>query len=104
MAALESFHRWDFSTTASTGPLKAVDFRGTAQRVTLYVETDAGCTATVQIQARVGSSVGPYAVMSSCNNSTSGLTVIQLNGPLGWVRPNCQAKSTGGLTVTMLGN
>lgn len=105
MAFLENDFTWTFSTNASTAALKAFDAKGYAQSLTFYIETDAGCTATVQIQSRAaGSSSGPYATLSTTANSTSQVNVVQFMGPLGWVRPYCPAKTTGGLTVRLLGN
>lgn len=100
----EHNHPWSFAETATTGALKAFDTKGYSQSLTFYVESGPGCTATVQLQTRVGSSSGVYATLSTSNNSTSVVNVVQFLGPLGWVRPYCTAKTTGTLTVRLLGN
>lgn len=105
MAMLESDYQWEFSTTNSTGGRKAFDCKGYAQALTFYVQTDAGCTATVNIQTRVGSSSGAYADLCTlAMTSTNSVQVVQFLGPLGWVRPYATAKTTGALIVHLLGN
>lgn len=104
MSFPENSYQWSFSTTNSTAAVKVYDAKGYAQSLSFYIETDAGCTATVQIQSRIGSSSGAYATLSTTANSTSQVNVVQFLGPLGWVRPYCPAKTTGGLTVTLIGN
>ena len=105
MAFLESDFTWTLSTAASTGPSSvAFDTKGFAQSLSFYIETGPGCTATVQIQSRVGNSTGPYATLSTTSMSTSAVSLVQFLGPMGWVRPNVASKSTGDLTVRLLGN
>jgi hypothetical protein len=97
-------YKWTFLETASTGALKAVDFKGYSERFTGYLETSSGCTATVRFETRSGSSAGPYAVLGSTTMSTGAVHIQQFAGPLQWVRPYCVAKTTGGLTATLYGN
>jgi hypothetical protein len=104
MAIQEASNFWTLSTTTSTGGGKAFNTKGYAQSLSFYIETGAGCTATVQIQSRSGSSSGPYAVLSTTSPSTSSVNVVQFLGPLEWVRPYVTSKSTGDLTVRLLGN
>lgn len=107
MGAMESaqFH-WDFLAAASTGGLKAVNARGRSERFTAYYEAGPGTTGTVRLETRSGSSSGPYATISGTSTavSTSGVAVFQFAGPLEWVRPYCAAKTTGTLSVDLLGN
>lgn len=105
MPILENSNSWSFLETASTGALKAYDASGRAAALSFYVESGPGCSATIQIQTRIGSSSGAYAVLSTIvNGSTSQVNVAQFLGPLAWVRPYCVAKTTGTLTVTVIGN
>lgn len=104
MAVLETSYSWDFAATASTGALKAFPTKGYAERFSFYVETGAGCTATVRWETRAGSSAGPYATIASTALSTSAVWFVQNNGPLEWIRPYCVAKTTGTLTARVIGN
>ena len=104
MPILENSNGWEALATASTGALKAYNAQGRAAALTFYVETGAGCTSTIQIQTRIGSSSGAYATLSTVNNSTSAVNVVQFLGPLAWVRPYVVAKTTGTLTVQLIGN
>jgi hypothetical protein len=104
MPILETRNSWTFAATASTGALKAYDVRASAQSLSFYVEAGPGCTATVNIQTRFGSSSGAYATLSTVNLSTGTVSVVQFLGPLSWVRPYCVAKTTGVLTVELIGN
>ena len=104
MAVLETSYSWDFAATASTrATLKAFHTRGYAQALTFYIETGAGCTATVALESRAGSSSGVYQALSTQTLSTSAVSVVQMLGPLEWVRPRAD-KSTGTLMVRLLGN
>lgn len=107
MAILETSAKWTFVEPASTGAvgLKAIDCHGYAQALSFYVESGPGCTATVNIQTRVGSSSGAWANLCTLvMDSTTAMKVVQFLGPLGWVRPYATAKTTGTLTVELLGN
>jgi hypothetical protein len=96
--------KWEFLATASTGALKAVNMRGFSDRFTGYLETGAGCTATIRLESRAGSSAGPYATLGSTAMSTGAVVLMQFAGPLEWVRPYCVAKTTGTLTAELFGN
>lgn len=104
MPILENSYGWTAEAAASTGAMKAHNARGGAAALSFYVETGPGCTSTVQIQTRIGSSSGAYATLSTVNNSTSQVNVVQFLGPLEWVRPYVVAKTTGVLTVQLIGN
>lgn len=106
MGIQDSAHgQWTFLETASTGALKALSVRGYSERFTAYIETGSGCTATVRMESRAGSSAGPYgSLTNSTALSTSAVKIEQFNGPLEWVRPYCVAKTTGTLTVQLFGN
>ena len=105
MPILETSAKWTFAAAASTGALKAHNCNGGAQALSFYIETGPGCTATVNIQTRSGSSSGAYATLSTTAMSdTSAVAIVQFLGPLEWVRPYCTAKTTGVLTVHLIGN
>lgn len=95
---------WTFAEAATTGALKAQNVRGVSDRFTAYLETGPGCTATVRLESRGGSSAGPYGVLGSTTLTTSAVIPMQFAGPLEWVRPYCAAKTTGVLTVALFGN
>lgn len=104
MAVLETSYRWDFEAAASTrATLKAFHTKAYAQALSFYIESGPGCTASVVLESRAGSSSGVYQALSTQTLSTSAVAVVQLLGPLAWVRPRAD-KSTGALTVTLLGN
>lgn len=108
MAALETNFAWADFTSTGTG--KAYDLRGYAQGVTFQVETSSGCTCTVQLQARLGSSgsdlatPAPYAVLSTINCSTGDVQLDQFLGPLGFVRPRVTDKNAGTVRIRVMGN
>lgn len=104
MAAICNENRWEFT---STGAGKAINCRGLAERLTFGYETSSGCTATIVLQHRLGSSAGPYSALSSQALSTSAFTTDQFSGPFGWVRPYVPAKTAGAtnvVTAYLLGN
>lgn len=106
MAIPENRFRWDFT---STGSGKAYDCRGYAQGLTFGIETSTNSTATVQILHRMGSSAGPYAVLSTVQTGSTGAFVTdQFLGPLEWVKPRVVDKTAGGstntVTVYLMGN
>lgn len=108
MPALENSQSWTFSAS-STGAGKAFNSRGYAQGLTWYVETSSGCTCTVQIQTRAGSSAGSqtpsaWAILSTLNCTKADIQVDQYMGPMEWVRPNVTDKSAGTITIYLLGN
>lgn len=109
MAILETNYQWADFTSTGTG--KALDLRGYSQGVTFQVETSSACTATIQIQARLGSSGAtdlanpcPYAVLSTLNLSTGGVVLDQFLGPLGFVRPRVTDKNAGTVRVRVMAN
>lgn len=106
MASLAVDTKWTF--TGSTGSGKAYNLRGNAETLTWVVETSSGCTATVQLQHRMGSSAGPYKALSSVTNSTGDVNTDQmLGGGLEWVRPrltDLTAGSTNIVTVYLKGS
>lgn len=96
---------WTFSTAASTGAvgLKAFNARGQSERFTAYMEAGTGSSATVRIETCMGSSAGTYVSLGSTTLSTSA-AILQFAGPLEWIRPYATVKSTGALTVRLMGN
>lgn len=104
MPMLEASNQWTF--TGSTGTGKAFNCRGYAQSITFAMETSSGCTGTVQILHRLGSSAGPYSVMSSNALSTGECLTNQFVGPLEWLKPrltDLTAGSTNVVTVRLIG-
>lgn len=104
MASIEAAKTWDFT---STGTGKAYDARGYAQSLTFGIETSSGCTATVTLQHRMGSSAGPYSDMFSTAVTSAAFVTVQLLGPLEWLKPRVSAKtanSTNTVTVYLKGN
>lgn len=102
MPILEVSRKWELS---STGTAKAYNARN-AERLTFTYETSSGCTATIALQHRQGSSAGPYSVISSQALSTGAVTTDQFSGPLKWVRPrvtDMTAGSTHLITVRVEG-
>jgi hypothetical protein len=105
MAVREVEHRWVVAsdTAASTGGLDGIAVLGDVLEWAFYAQTDAGCTATVSIQTAATTS-GPWVTEGSTNISTSGAAVFRGTGPLRAVRPYITAKTTGGITFTLIGN
>ena len=105
MSMLETSGKWTF--TGSTGTGKALNVRGYAQGLTFGLETSSGCTGTIQILHRMGSSAGPYSALSSNALSTGEFLTDQFMGPLEWVKPrltDLTAGSTNVVTVYLMGN
>ena len=103
MPHLEASRKWTFTSTGTAKAYNAV----AAESLTFGVETSSGCTATVVIQHRMGSSAGPYGTLASTSLTTGGFQSLQFNGPLEWVRPRLSdltAGSTHVVTVYLLGN
>lgn len=104
MPIIEAAFKWTF--TGSTGTGKAYNARN-AQRLTFHYETSSGCTGTVALQHRMGSSAGPYSALSSQALSTGAVVTDQFSGPLEWVRPrltDLTSGSTNVVTVYLMGN
>jgi hypothetical protein len=105
MAILETSQKWTF--TGSTGSGKAINVKGYAQALTFGIETSAGCSGTVEILHRIGSSAGPYSIMHSTAPSSNVFATAQLLGPLEWVKPRLATLTSGStniVTVYLLGN
>jgi hypothetical protein len=105
MAILETSHKWTF--TGSTTAQKAVDLRGYAQAYTFGIQTSSGCTGTVEILHRMGSSAGSYSVMHSTALSSRVFATAQFLGPLEWVKPRLASLTSGStniVTVYLRGN
>lgn len=104
MGSIETSIRWDFT---STGTGNIVDARGFAQSLTFGVETSSGCTATVQLRHRMGSSNGPTSIMHSTSLSTGEFVTVQLLGPLEFLTARVSDKTAGAtntVTVYLKGN
>ena len=104
MAIIETSFKWIF-TSSGTGDI--FDARGFAQSLTFGIETSSGCTATVQLKHRMGSSAGPMGVLSSVVLSTGEFATVQMLGPLDYLAPrvtDMTAGSTNSITVYLKGN
>lgn len=104
---LEAKAAWTFtgSTVASAG--KAVALTPEASLISVYFASSSGCTATVQLQTAVGSTLGPWVGLgTSTALSTGALALHQFSGPLAYVRPylTAIAASTDVVTVTLIAN
>lgn len=95
MPALEASGSWTFTSTGTGKAVRA----GYAQSVTVDVETTGGCTASVQMLTRQGSSAGPYAALSTITNDTGALNTVQFMGPLRWFKPRCTDKTAGATNI-----
>lgn len=97
MPVLENVHQW--TILGSTGTQKAYNLKGNAASITLTYETSSGCTAAIELQHRLGSSAGPYAVIdASTSMSSAALVSRTISGPLEWIRPRLAAITAGGST------
>jgi hypothetical protein len=105
MGMLETSHK--FATFTSTSAAKAFNAKGYAQGLTFGLETSSGCTAAYQLLHRMGSSAGPYSVISSGTMSTGAFVTDQFMGPLEWVKPRVKTKTAGStnlVDVFLMGN
>lgn len=99
MACLETKRVWNFT---STGTGKFVPC-GVAQSLTFGLTTSSGCTASIQIVHRMGSTGSTSAIASSALNfvlSTVQCTVAdaqtdQFLGPLDFVAPRVKDMTAG---------
>lgn len=104
MADLTASQKWTFT---STGSGKAFDVRGYSQGITFGIESSSGCTGVTQLLHRMGSSAGPYSVISTIVSTLGEFTTDQFMGPLEWVKPRVTDKtsgSTASITVYLQGN
>lgn len=104
MAILETSHKWSVFTSTGTGDPVNVKM---AQSLTIGVETSPACTATIQVLHRMGTSTGPFSVLSTVAPSTGSFTTVQFLGPLDWVTlrvSDKSANSTNTVTGYLLGN
>lgn len=99
MAIIETQFKWTF---ASTGTGERFDARGFAQSLTFGVETSSGCTATVQLSHRMGSSAGPMGVLSTVTNSTGQFQTVQFLGPLDYLAPRVSDMTSGSTNVVTI--
>lgn len=97
MGFLESAATWNFTSTG-TGKYMPV---GTAQFVSVGVETSSGCTATVQILHKMGSTTGQFNILSTQQCTIADVALYQKNGPLGYIAPRVVDKTAGGATNTI---
>src|SRR3990167_7421361 len=98
---------WTFSTATTTGAagLKAFNARGYSERFTALYEAGAGSSATLRLETAMCSSGGTYVPIPGTSTGVStSASVQQFAGPLEWIRPYATVKSTGALTVTLMGN
>ncbi len=99
MAIIETAHKWAVFTSTGTGKFLAL---GPSQSLTFGIETSTGCTATVQIVHRMGSTLGANSVLSTVNSTLGVLMTDQFLGPLEYVAPRVTDKTSGSTaTVTV---
>jgi len=91
MAILETTHKWAFTSTG-TGKFQRL---GPAQSVTFGMETSTGCTATIQVVHRMGTTSSPNSVLSTVNCTLADLVTDQFLGPLEFVAPRVTDKTSG---------
>lgn len=104
MALIETSYKWTFT---STGTGDKFDARGFAQALTFGIETSSGCTATVLLLHRMGSSEGPMSQLHSTALSTGTFATVQLLGPLDYLAARVSDKTSGStntITVYLKGN
>jgi hypothetical protein len=104
---VEDSFRW---TITSTGGGKAHRIGSEAADLTFWFSGTFGssatgstaATATVQVQATFGSSAGAWASLGSAStmSHTNSAVIIQVDGPLEWVRPRVSAQSASTETIT----
>jgi len=108
MGVLDSAHAfWTFSTAATTGAsgLKAFNASGLSGRFSVIYNAGTGSSATLRMETAMGSSGSAYAPIAGTSTAVStSASLQQFAGPLEWIRPFATVKSTGALTVTLLGN
>lgn len=101
MAILETKRQWDFTSTG-TGKFHPV---GPAESLTFGIRTSSGCTASVQIVHRMGSTSAPGNgtdfVLSTVQCTVADAQTDQFLGPLEWVAPRVKDKTAGGTTNTV---
>lgn len=100
MADIQTANKWTFT---STGTGKAHDCKGYAQGITIGVETSTQSTAVTQVLHRMGSSAGPYSILSTIVSTLGEFTTDQFMGPLEWVTLRVVSKTAGGSTNTVTG-
>ena len=97
MPIFETSHRWVLTSTGY-GKFQSP---GSAESLTFGIETSSGCTATVQIVHRVGSTSGKDGVLSTVQCAVDVLNTDQFLGPLEYVAPRVVDKTAGGATNTV---
>lgn len=96
--------------TGSTGSPKAHKVTLEASNLSFWFSGTFGssatgstaATGTVQVQAAIGSSAGPYVSLGSAStlSHTNSVVLHQFSGPLEWVRPRVVALSASTETIT----
>ena len=97
MPQVDAQFTWTF--TGSTAVKKAYNLKNYPSHVTFGIETSSGCTATVEILHRMGSSEGPYGVLESTTISSAAFLTIQKNGPLHFVKPRLASFTSGSTNI-----
>jgi len=82
MAILEAHRVWMYA--GSTGYGKAVQLSPGMRQVSVYYESSSGCTGTVQLYTRSGSSGGPYVGLGTSTSLSTGAVILHKQ-PLGTV-------------------
>lgn len=115
---LEARAKWTFGSQAraegdttnnvnSTGTGFAYGINGLARENSFYIETDGNANSTCAYQIQTArTSSGPWVVLSSNTLSTGVVDLVQITGPLAFVRPRIKtlASTAGLVTVEYFGN
>ena len=97
MPIFEASQKWALTSTGY-GKFQPA---GSAESLTFGIETSSGCTATVQIVHRMGSTSGKDGVLSTVQCTLAALATDQFLGPLEFVAPRVVDKTAGGTTNTV---
>ena len=94
MSNLQNRYTW---TLAASSAGTAIDFQGWGVETSFYVESGAVSSGVITIES-ARTAAGPWATIASTTvASTSAATVMEVTGPLLFVRP--RVASTGTWTV-----
>ena len=101
MSNLQSNYSWTDFTASTAGT--AVDFRGFGTETSFYVESGAISSGLVTIQSGRSAS-GPWATIASTTvSSTGAATIMEVTGPLLFVRPLVASTGTWQIQAVSFG-
>lgn len=97
MSVQQSRYTWALDTVSTAGT--AIDFRGFGVENSFYVENGAASSGTITIESARTSS-GPWATIASTGMATTGTAaVMEVTGPLLFVRPRVASTVGGTWTI-----